>query len=491
MARQGRPRRPPSSGGMARSSRAARPTEDGPPAARARRPGSSRSGPSDEAAGSRRGRTPDRPSGSSRADFDRPRPGRAAPARRPTGTDADRPRPGRATPARRPTSTDADRPRPGRATPTRGSQRDDRPAAGMGRARQANASDSGERRRPARPAQSPGGIGRPAGVTRRSSAPPSRDAGLDATTRKWGSVARRGARALNQPAGAGPSASEVWRDAVARAGPPGRPPDRAEPDWAPEETWIEEAVPDRSEAPGNPARSPAGASSSARLRDFATGREGIASPGGGRRRVPRSVVDELSAAAGAQRGPRIAARMADATYAYEKERYQEARRVLRTLAGEVPTSAAVRELYGLVLYRTGQWAHAARQLETYRQLSGSFDQHPVLADCYRALRRYDDAEEIWDELRAASPSGDLVAEGRIVAAGSRADQGDLAGAIALLERADRRVKHPQERHLRQAYALADLYERAGDVPRARQLFSRVAAADPDAFDVRQRLRSLR
>ena len=78
-----------------------------------------------------------------------------------------------------------------------------------------------------------------------------------------------------------------------------------------------------------------------------------------------------------------------------------------------------------------------------------------------------------------------------MAAGSRADQGDLAGAIALLERADRRVKHPQERHLRQAYALADLYERAGDVPRARELFSRVAAADPDAFDVRQRLRSLR
>jgi tetratricopeptide (TPR) repeat protein len=227
------------------------------------------------------------------------------------------------------------------------------------------------------------------------------------------------------------------------------------------------------------------------MRDLATGREGIASPGGTRRRVPRSVVDELSAAAGAQRGPRIAARMGDATYAYEKERYQDARRILRTLADEVPTSAAVRELYGLVLYRTGQWAQAARQLEAYRNLSGSFDQHPVLADCYRALRRYDDAEEIWDELRAASPSGDLVAEGRIVAAGSRADQGDLAGAIALLERADRRVKHPQERHLRQAYALADLYERAGDVPRARELFSRVAASDPDAFDVRQRLRSLR
>jgi tetratricopeptide (TPR) repeat protein len=183
--------------------------------------------------------------------------------------------------------------------------------------------------------------------------------------------------------------------------------------------------------------------------------------------------------------------MADATYAFERERYQDARRILRTLADEVPASAAVRELYGLVLYRTGQWAQAARQLETYRQLSGSFDQHPVLADCYRALRRYDDAEEIWTDLREASPSGDLVAEGRIVAAGCRADQGDLAGAIALLERPERRVKRPQDRHLRQWYALADLYERAGEMPRARELFSRIAAVDPDAFDVRQRLRSLR
>ena len=138
---------------------------------------------------------------------------------------------------------------------------------------------------------------------------------------------------------------------------------------------------------------------------------------------------------------KLATRMADATYAFERERYQEARRILRTLADEVPGSAAVRELYGLVLYRTGQWVPAARQLERYRQLSGSFDQHPVLADSYRALRRYDEAEAIWEELREASPSGDLVAEGRIVAAGCRADQGDLAGAIALL-RARRTPRQP-------------------------------------------------
>ena len=151
----------------------------------------------------------------------------------------------------------------------------------------------------------------------------------------------------------------------------------------------------------------------------------------------------------------------------------------------------MRELYGLVLYRTGQWSAAAKQLEAFRTMTGSFDQYPVLADCYRALGRYDQALAIWEELREASPSGDLVAEGRIVAAGTRADQGDLEGAIGLLERSLRKVKAPKERHLRQWYALADLYERAGDVPRARDLFNRVASFDGDAFDVRARLRALR
>jgi pentatricopeptide repeat protein len=279
----------------------------------------------------------------------------------------------------------------------------------------------------------------------------------------------------------GGSASDIWRETVGRAVDEARP----EP-WKPDEEWIEE--PEAEPAPKAPAL---GRAAGPVQRDLATGRDGASSPGGRRRTVPRPVVDEITARAGSDRAARLSHRVADAAYAYEKERYQEARRALRALADEVPDSPAVRELYGLVLYRSGQWAAAARQLEVFHDLTGSFDQHPVLADCYRALGRFDDAERLWDELREASPGADLVAEGRIVAAGCRADREDLPGAIAVLERSARRVQHPQDRHLRQWYALGDLYERAGDIPRARELFARVAACDPDAFDVRSRLRSLR
>ena len=75
---------------------------------------------------------------------------------------------------------------------------------------------------------------------------------------------------------------------------------------------------------------------------------------------------------------------------------------------------------------------------------------------------------------------------RNVAAGSLADQGDLAGAIALLGKGFRLPKRPMEHHLRRGYALADLYERAGDLPQARALFSSVARAEPDFLDAAER-----
>jgi tetratricopeptide (TPR) repeat protein len=199
----------------------------------------------------------------------------------------------------------------------------------------------------------------------------------------------------------------------------------------------------------------------------------------------------VAKAVGPKDAARFEARLRDAARAFERERYGEARGALVALAERMPANAAVRELLGLTYYRLGRWKLAVTELEAFRELSGSTEQHPVLADCYRALRRWEAVEALWDELREVSPSAELVTEGRIVTAGALADRDRLREAIALLDKGFRFPKSPQEHHLRRAYALADLRERSGDLPQARSLFERIAALDPDFGDVVDRVRALR
>ncbi len=191
-----------------------------------------------------------------------------------------------------------------------------------------------------------------------------------------------------------------------------------------------------------------------------------------------------------QRARRLARRLKEAGKAFESERFDECRKVLVPFVREVPTLAESRELLGLSMYRMGRWKEAITQLEAFRELSGSTEQHPVLADCHRAVGHWADVEELWTELGEVSPSSALMNEGRIVLAGARADQGDVPGAIRVLEDGWRLPKKPRPHHLRRAYALADLYERVGRNPRARQLFTWIANHDPDLADVTARVRSL-
>src|SRR5262249_23316724 len=136
----------------------------------------------------------------------------------------------------------------------------------------------------------------PAAGYRREASPPA--ASGRSPTMKWGSVARRGARSLERGNDAGPSASDVWRETVARVGGDRDPREREA--WTPDETWVVEPAADHEEV--SPRRSAPRAGRRPQPRDLATGREGIASPGGRRRRVPRPVLDELSALSGPDRG---------------------------------------------------------------------------------------------------------------------------------------------------------------------------------------------
>lgn len=208
---------------------------------------------------------------------------------------------------------------------------------------------------------------------------------------------------------------------------------------------------------------------------------------------------ELVRTLGAGPGKRSARRFEQAAAAFASERFAEARKLVAPVARAAPEVADVRELHGLVLYRLGRFGPAAGELEAFRRLSGSTEQHPVLADCRRALGHWDEVDSLWAELGAASPSAELVTEGMIVTAGARADRGDLSGAIRMLERGWRVTgrqgwnfpRRPGHHHLRRAYALADLYERAGRPPaRARELFGWVSRHDPHLADAAQRLKAL-
>jgi tetratricopeptide (TPR) repeat protein len=202
--------------------------------------------------------------------------------------------------------------------------------------------------------------------------------------------------------------------------------------------------------------------------------------------LPAEVADELGRAVGPGRAARLQRRLREAAKAYRAERWRDARRILGPLAEQAPGSVSVRELHGLTLYRMGRWREAVRELGAVEALTGSVDQHPVLADCHRALGHHGRVEELWDELRRGGAPVELLTEGRIVTASARADRGELREAIALLEDGPVGVRNPQEHHLRLWYALAALYERAGDVPRARELFRRICLADVGFADAAER-----
>lgn len=255
-------------------------------------------------------------------------------------------------------------------------------------------------------------------------------------------MARKGARLLDE------------REGEAARGPDVREPSRPE---HVQETWIDEGLVGEAHDQRQEQRR-----------------------GGGRDRpgMPPEVAAEVARHAPTN-AERTARRLKEGARAYRRERYGETRRILEALARAAPEVSAVRELHGLSLYRLGQWRAAIGELEAAERLSGSVDQHPVLADCRRALGQDSEVDRLWEELRQGDPPPAVMIEGRIVMASALADRGDVAGAIQLLEQGPVEVRKPREHHLRLWYALASVREQAGDVARARQLLRRVLEADPE------------
>lgn len=184
-------------------------------------------------------------------------------------------------------------------------------------------------------------------------------------------------------------------------------------------------------------------------------------------------------------------RLIEAASAFEAERFGDAHKLLNSIDSLAPGVPEVLELRGLSSYRLGKWKQASNDLNAFEAAIGSFEQHHVLADCARAMGHWHEVERYWRELGEASPNAELVEEGRIVYAGALADQGKLRDGIRILEKAPRAPKKPKVQHLRRWYALADLYERAGELPKARRLFTEVNILEPAFGDAGDRARALR
>jgi tetratricopeptide (TPR) repeat protein len=319
-------------------------------------------------------------------------------------------------------------------------------------------------------------------------------------------VARRGARAVTRQ-------GDPERDQDSRSPEPRRsaPPPRRQTAWSRDDgrsEWADAPAKKRASrtAPAGtkktvPRASAAPSRARANARDAAST---TTTPSSARRALaelahpvvlPPEVATEIRAAADvatAAHRERLVEKAESAFAAYDRGRFQDARTAIKQVVDEAPSVVAVQELAGLAAYRSSRWREAVRHLRVFTDLTGSTTHLPELMDSQRALHKPNKVAELWTELRQSSPDPDVLAEGRIVAASSLAENGDLNGAISLLATAgaQKMLRNPAERHLRQWYVLADLYERAGDIPRAREYFERVRRAEPDAYDVNDRLRNL-
>ena len=319
-----------------------------------------------------------------------------------------------------------------------------RPAGNNGRGRGGPPRSSNDRRggpRSDRPKRGSDNPLRGPGVEK-----PERHFGKKARGSQWGGVARRGAHnASIDPGGPRPQSDEA-----------GTPPTRDDDKWERHEPKTRTSRPNRKRTTGET------------LELDATYTQNLPKP----------------------ERERLLRRVAEAGEHFLADRFGEVDDILRPMIKKYPQIPELHELYGLTLYRLGRWSDALERLQHFTDVTGDVDQFPVMADCYRALGEVQSVRKLWDELRVAGPEAAIITEGRIVMAGTLADTGDVAGGIRLLERGPIKTKKPRDHHVRLWYALANLYERAGDHQRARRGFERIEQVEPGYADVADRLSSL-
>jgi tetratricopeptide (TPR) repeat protein len=151
-------------------------------------------------------------------------------------------------------------------------------------------------------------------------------------------------------------------------------------------------------------------------------------------------------------------------------------RAARARSGRI---AAVREAVGIAAYHCGDWQQALAELRAARRMGSRSALLPLIADCERGVGRPERAVELARGPDAAQLTGDDADELRIVAAGARADLGQLDQALALLSSPPPDPSRTGQTAARLDYAYAETLLELGRSDEALQWFLHAAAADID------------
>lgn len=205
-------------------------------------------------------------------------------------------------------------------------------------------------------------------------------------------------------------------------------------------------------------------------------------------RLPRAAWRDIDAATAHGLAPQVARAVSHAAHTADHDP-DHATALLAWAKHVAPRSTTVREALGIHAYRTGDYHTAARELHTYRRISGRQDHNHLLADSLRATGHPHRIRELVEAM------GDDIdqqrrLEAKIVHAAALADTGDTLRAREILERAGGQPHTATPTHLRLWYLAAELSLQLHDPHHASELLQAITTIQPDYLDAADQLANL-
>lgn len=148
----------------------------------------------------------------------------------------------------------------------------------------------------------------------------------------------------------------------------------------------------------------------------------------------------------------------------------------RVRAARVPI---VRETAGVIAYLQGDYRQALAQLRAARRMTGSLELVPMIADCERGLGRPQECLDLVRAIDLSKVDPQTKVELLLVAAGARADMGQLDAAIVTLQIPELNILPAGSVRARLQLGYAEFLLAAGRIDEGSRWLVRAAASDVD------------